>query len=211
MCGQRGEVDIHFIDVERDLTCGLHCIRMEQDATLTSDLADLLDLLNDADFIVGRHDRDQNRFSRDGLAQIIKVHHSFSVHGQERNPESLLLQVLARVEYGLVFGHTRDDVVSLFPVHPGRAFNRQVVRLGRATRENDFTWIGADQSRYLLSSLFDGFLGFPTELVISARGIAKLVRKERHHGVEHTRIHRGRRMIVHVNRQLHHFVSSLIS
>ncbi len=43
---------------------GLHGIRVEEHAALAGDLSDSLDVLNHADFIVGGHDRDQDRLDR---------------------------------------------------------------------------------------------------------------------------------------------------
>ena len=63
--GQRSDVHIHFVHVERNLSGRLNRIGVEQHAALARDLPDFLDVLNDADFVVGRHDGDQDRLVRD--------------------------------------------------------------------------------------------------------------------------------------------------
>ena len=112
--------------------------------------------------------------------------------------------MLAGVEDCLVFGDRGDDVITFFPVHPGDAFDRQVIGLRRTTRNDDFPGVRTDQRRDLFPGVFDGLFRFPAELVIPACRIPELVGEEGHHRVEHSRIQRGGRVIVHVNRQLNH-------
>ena len=63
--GQGSEIHVHVIHVERNLSGGLHRIRVEEDAALASNLSDFLDVLNHADFVVRGHDRDQDRLVGD--------------------------------------------------------------------------------------------------------------------------------------------------
>ena len=112
-------------------------------------------------------------------------------------------QALAGVENRLVLGGRRDDVVALFGVHLGHALQRQVVRFGRAAGEHDLLGGCADQARDLLARLLDRFFRFPAEAVIAAGGVAERLREIRHHRLEHARIHRRGRVIVHVDRQFH--------
>ena len=87
----------------------------------------------------------------------------------------MLFQALAGVENRLVLGGGGDDVVALFGIHLGHAFERQVVRFGGAAGENDLFRGGADQVRDLFAGLLDGFFRFPAETVIAAGGVAENV------------------------------------
>ena len=209
--GQRCNVDVHFIHIERDLADCLHRIRMKQDASLTGDFADCFDVLNHADFIVGGHDRNEDRFVRNRFPQIIQINKPSIVDREESNSKSFLFKMLTGVEDGLVLGDRRNDVVALLAIHPGDALDCQIVGFGCAAGDYNLSRISADQCSDLLPSLFHGFFRFPTEFVVAACGIPELVRQVRHHRFEHTRVERGRRVIVHINRQLNHFGFPLLN
>ena len=102
-----------------------------------------------------------------------------------------------------MLGGRGDDVVALLGVHLGDALDRQIVRFGGAAGEDDLLGGGADQARDLLARLLHRLLGFPAEAVIAAGGIAEDLEEIRLHRLEHARIHRRGRVIVHVNRQFH--------
>ena len=61
------------IDVHRNLADCLHPIGMEQNALFLGDLADLRNRLHDADFVIGIHDADQDRFVGDRVPQLIEI------------------------------------------------------------------------------------------------------------------------------------------
>ena len=60
----------------------------------------------------------------------------------------------------------------LFGVHVGRALDGQVVAFSRATGENNFLGVGADERGGLLARFLNGLLGFPTKGVIATAGIS---------------------------------------
>ena len=62
---ERRQVDLQLVDVERNLADRLHRVGVEQDALLLRDRADLGDRLDDADLVVGGHDRDEDRLVGD--------------------------------------------------------------------------------------------------------------------------------------------------
>ncbi len=103
----------------------------------------------------------------------------------------------------LVLGGRRDDVVALFGVHLGHALQRQIVRFGGAAGEHDLLGGRPDQARDLLARLLDRFLGFPAKAVIAAGGVPEGLKEIRLHRLEHARIHRRGRVIVHVDWQFH--------
>ena len=206
MSGQRSDVHIHFIHIERDLAGRLNRVRVEKYASLPRDFPDFLHVLNNADLVVGRHDRDQNRLIRDRPFQIVQIDETLAVDRQKRDVETILFKMLAGVENRFVFRDARDDVIAFLAIHPCDAFHRQIVGFRRATREDDLARIGADQCGDFFACRLDGLFRFPAELVIAACGIAEMIREIRHHGIKHARIERSRRVIVHVNRQLNHFL-----
>ena len=136
--GDGHQVDVVLLHVHRNLADRLHRVHVEEDALFLGDLSDFRDGLNDADFVVGVHDRDQNRFRRDGAAQIVEIDAAVFVHRQIGDLVAVLLEALAGVENRLVLGHLRDDVVALLAVHLRDALDSEVVRLGGAAGEIRF-------------------------------------------------------------------------
>ena len=61
VAGDRQQVDLHRLDIERDLAEGLRRIGVEQHAAGAAQRADLGERLDDADLVMRRHDRDQQR------------------------------------------------------------------------------------------------------------------------------------------------------
>src|SRR5262245_59946883 len=100
---------------------------MEQHAAFARDSADFFNILNDADLVVGGHDRDQNGVVGNRVFQVVQIHEPLVVDRQKRDSESILFQVLAGIEDRLVFGDGRDDVVALLAVHGGDAFDGQII------------------------------------------------------------------------------------
>jgi hypothetical protein len=116
---------------------------------------------------------------------------------------ALLLELLSRVDDGLVLCHARDDVVALLAVHLRGALDGQVVRLGRAAREDDLLGARPDDVGNLLARVLDRFLGLPAERVVPASRVAEVLAEKGQHRLHHPRVHRGRGVIVHIDRQLH--------
>src|SRR6185436_4156027 len=103
----------------------------------------------------------------------------------------------------------RDDVVALLAVHLGDALDRQVVRFGRAAREDDLLRVRADEIRNLLARLLDRLFRFPAERMVAAGGVAEVLREVRQHRLDDARVHRRRRVIVHVDRKFYRHLFSL--
>ena len=144
MGGQRCDVHIHFVHIERDLPGRLNRVRVKKYAPLPRDFPDFLHVLNNANLVVGRHDGDQDRFVRDRPFQIVEVDETLAVHRQKRDVETILFKMLAGVENRFVLGDAGDDVIAFLAIHPCDAFHRQIVGFRRATREDDLARIGAD-------------------------------------------------------------------
>ena len=190
---------------------GLHGVGVEENALFLGDLADLLDRLDHADFVVGVHDGDQNRLGGDGAAQIVEIDAAVLRHGQVGDFVAVLLQALAGVEHGFVLGHLRDDVIALFAVHFRGALDGQVVRFGGAAGEDDFLGRRVDQTGDLRAGILHRFLGRPAERVVAAGGVAELLVKVRQHRIDHARVHRRGGVVIHVNRQFNSHALSPVS
>ncbi len=197
----RGQIDLELVHVERHLPDHLHGVGVEQHALLFRDRANRRERLDDADLVVGGHDRDEDGLGGDGVSQLVEVDEAVLLHRQIGDPVAVLLEPLARVDHRLVLGDRGDDVIALLPVHLGDALDREVVGLGRAAREHDLLGVGADEIRDLLARLVDGLLGRPSERMVPAGGVAEMLGEVGQHRVHDTRIHGRRRVIVEINRK----------
>ena len=139
------DVDVHLVDVDRNLANGLHGVGVEDDAAFAAHLADFRDRLQDADFVVGGHDRDQDGLVVHGALQVVEIDQAILLHRQIGHAVAEFLEMLAGVEHGLVFGDRGDDVVALLAVHFRDALDGEVVALGGAGGEDDLFRGRADQ------------------------------------------------------------------
>jgi hypothetical protein len=88
------EVDVHLIDVDVDLAGGLCGICVQEDLVFAAELADLLNILPDADLIVDQDDTHAEDFLlglQDGLPEQLHVQDAVLVHGQVGDLEALKL------------------------------------------------------------------------------------------------------------------------
>ncbi len=206
---RRGQqVDVVFLDVDRNLAHGLNAIYGEEDTMFLGNLADFRDGIDHANFVVGVHDGDQDRCRPDGCFQIVEAHPAVTLNGQIGDFEAVLLEVLAGVEYGLVLDGLGDDVIALFAKHFRDALDHQVVGFGCAASEDDFFRRGVDERSNLLARSFHGLFAGPAEGMIAAGGIAEFLGEVRQHRFDHAGVNRGSRMIVHVNWQFNGHIPS---
>src|SRR5579863_1526994 len=204
--GNGQQVDVVFLHVDGNFADSLHAIGCEEDAVLLGDFADFLDRVNDANFVVGIHDGDQNCFRRDGFANVFWVHAAIFTHRKVGNFKAFFFQTLAGIENCLVLDSLGDDVIALFAVHFGDALDHQVVAFSGAAGEDDFLRSSANQRGDLRAGGFDRFFAGPAEGMVTAGGVAEFLGEIGQHGLNHARIDLRSGVIIEVNRQLYsHF------
>ena len=203
MRGERQQVHLQRGDVERDLPCRLGRIGVEDDAALARDRADFGERLQHPDLVVGRHHRHQDGAVGQHRPEFIEIDEPFRVNRQPGDAKAVALEPLEGVEHRLVLGRHRDQVIAALAQRVGRALDRQVVRLGRAAREADFSGASADQLGDLNPRRIHGVLGIPPVLVLAACRIAEALREIRQHGLEHAGIDGGGGVIVEADRAGH--------
>jgi hypothetical protein len=202
---QRRQVELHRLDVDRDLAGRLDDVRVDEGLrVLGLDRAhDLRHRLHHADLIVGEHDAHQDGLVGDGIGDLGGADQAIGVGLQVGHREALALEALAGVEGGLVLGLDGDQVLALLAVVRGHALDRQVDGLGGARGEDDLLAVAADQRRDLAAGRLDRGLGGPAEDVVAAGGVAEVLGEVRDHGLEHPRIDRRGRVVVEEDGQLH--------
>ena len=188
----------------------LNGVDVEDRALLLHDGPDLVDRVDRADLVVGEHDRHDRRLVGHRRPHRLRADAAVLADRQVRHLEAVLLEALAGVQHRLVLGLRGDDVVAAILQELGRALDGEVVGFGRARRPDDFLARSADQRADLIARRLDRLLGRPAEAVRSAGGVAEHLREVRQHRLEHARIDRRGRVVVHVDGELQYF-TSLIS
>jgi hypothetical protein len=124
-------------------------------------------------------------------------------HADNRQRPAVLLETPAGIENGLVLRCSGDDVIAAIAKCASGALDGQVVRLGRAAREHDLAWRRVYERSNTLACGDDRFVGFPSESVLTRRGVAESFGEVRQHGLEHAWIDRSRSVVIEVDRPAH--------
>src|SRR5579862_4893191 len=182
------------IYVDRNFSRRLHRVGVKKSPRFRRDLANFLHWLQHPCFVVGDHDRNQFCVRSQRTAHIIRINQPKPVHGHIRHLAPSLLEMLARVQYGVMLDGRSDDVIA--GLHQSR--DRQIVGFGAAAGEDDFRRAAAEQRSNRLPRLLDGRSSF-LPVAMNRRRIAEALAKIRAHGSEHFRQNRGGSVIVEVN------------
>jgi hypothetical protein len=174
--GNRHQVNLHCVDVQRDFTDGLGGVGVEKDLFGAADGADFGDGLDHADFVVDRHDRDQHGVFSDcrfqdleknvklleevggsprvaslrsaSLGAHLQIHKPIRLNRQISDIEPFLLQVPAAIQHALVFRLGSNDVLLFGLVKLGDAFDGGVVGFCGSAGKDDFFGVRSDEICY---------------------------------------------------------------
>ena len=137
---EREQVAVERLDVDREPGGGGHGIDHEQAALralLADDLADRRHGLERADLVVRELDRDDGRPLVDRGSDVIRIDAPVPVDRQLDDLEAELLELLQRVEDGVMLDRARHDPVAAALAGPRGALEREVQRLRAAAGDDD--------------------------------------------------------------------------
>ena len=160
---------------------------------------DLGDRLDRADLVVGEHDRDQDRLVVERRLELVGVDPAVAVDRQLDDLEAELLEVAQGVADGVMLDRRGHDPVAAALAGPGRALEREVVRLGAAGREDDLAGLGVESRRDALVGIVEGRPRDAPVGVGRAR-VAERLGQERQHRVEDLAPERRRGRVIEVDR-----------
>ena len=141
VCRQRKHINIITLDVDIDMACGLHSVRVEKHAALAAKRTDFFDRLDGAGFVVGIHDRNKAGRVGEGSSDLCGGYDTVLLRTQQRNREALLLQHLERVQDSVMLHRCRDDVaLALLPADSCGADKRLIICLAAAGGEEKLLW-----------------------------------------------------------------------
>src|ERR1022692_3592618 len=183
-----------FIDIDRDLARRLHGIGVEVNVGLGSNLSDFCDGLHDAGLVVGEHDGDQLRIRPERALHIRRIHQAAAIHGKIGYLASLRCQMLAGVEYGVMFDGGSDDVGA----RARQTKYRKIVGFRTAAGKYDFRGAAAEQCGHGFARALDrGPRLLP--MMVDGRSVPKALAKIRPHGLQHLGEHRSSRVVVEID------------
>ena len=116
---RRHEIDLQFIDIERDMRVRLDGIGMEEDALagfrcmLLKARTDLCDRLECADFVVRHHDADEQRVRTDRRHHRIRIDMALVIDRKIGHIEAPLLEIRAGMEDRMMLDLVGDDMTAL--------------------------------------------------------------------------------------------------
>ena len=157
------QVNVLLQHIDWHLCHGLGGIRVKYHTALMTQLADVRNGLDNADLVIGRHDRNQDRLVIYDALQVFEINQAVFLHRQVGHTIAVLLQPLTAIEHGPMLSDRRDDVIAFLFVHLGDALNSQVVAFGSARGEDDFFCCRADQLSDAFASRLHGLFRRPAE------------------------------------------------
>ena len=111
MAGEGQHVDVLLVDIDVEMTGGLHGVGMEQDAFFLADSADLRNGQDGADLVVGVHGGDQAGVGADGVRYLLGGDGADGAHRQQLDLKAFLFQLFQGVENGVMLKGGGDDVL----------------------------------------------------------------------------------------------------
>ena len=153
------QVHAQRVNVQRQLAERLDRVGMHERPVMVGEPRNLGHRLDHADLVVRQHHAHERRGRRDRRRHLCRIDQSRRRHGQLGDRPAFGRQPSNRFEHGLVLGHQRHHVPPIGG--RGHSGNRQVIRFGRAAREDHLTRVGAHQRRHLLARAFHRVVSHP--------------------------------------------------
>ena len=135
---------------------------------------------------------------RRARAQVVRADEAFAIDGQVGGLEALALQLLDRVQHGVVLDGGRDQVAAAPDRSEGGAADRQVVGLAAAGGEDDVVGARVEHGGDVAPGAVERFAGL-APLEVDAGRVAPDAFERRAHRLEDARVQRRRGRVVQVD------------
>ena len=135
--------------------------------------------------------------------QIVGRNAAGGIHGQTRDGKTFVIfEIIKRLQHRVVLDSGSDEMLSLRFERARRAEDGEIVRLGSATGENDFTRFCAQKFGRAIACVVEQGARFAAD-VMDARRIAPKFIKKRQHRRAHVRVERRGGVVIEINRPWH--------
>ena len=180
---------------------------MEIDLILRGYLADLLERLHRAKFVVRVHDRDEHGFRSNRSPQLLKINQAVRIHWQVGEGDAglafyslgtFLFECLAGVQDSFVLYLCRDHMRGSAGTWSRDTKDSVIVGFSAATCEHNFLSARANERSNLFACGFNGRTGTLTRRV-DRSSVAEIVRKIWEHRVKDLRVDRSGGVVIEVD------------
>ena len=165
-----------FLHRDGYLSICLHCICMKENAMTMCDLADLMNLFNRSNLVIGIHYGNQDRIRSNRTLNFLQTDKAFPVNIQIGNLVSQFCKPFTSVKDCRMLNLCRDNMLSFIPVCLRNSLYSPVVRFCPTTCKKNFFIAASDCCCNLFFCMTDCTLRRCTDMVHGA-GIAILFRK----------------------------------
>jgi len=100
---------------------------MQDDPVLFRDVANLLQRLDSPNLVIGVHYSYENSIISYSFSQFVQICHAVAIHPQDTDFKPMCLQVLACVQYRVMFDIKCYDMLTFFRVFIRRSLNGEVI------------------------------------------------------------------------------------
>ena len=192
--GDREQVAAETFYFDWHLPCRLYRVGVKINVGFGGDLANLLDGLQDAGFVVRHHDGDELGVRAQGAADVVGINQAAAIHGDVGDFASHRFQMLAGVQHRMMLDGRTDYVVS----GTGQARDGEVIALGAAAGEDDFRGPAPEQRRHRFACALDCRPRL-LPVMVDGRRVAEVLREVRPHGLENLGQHWGGGVVVEID------------
>lgn len=178
VAAEREEVAAEGFDVDGDLADSLNRVRMEKGTGGVGDLCDGGDWLQDPGFVIAEHDADELCVGLERCLDGLGRNEAIRSRRYDGEVDAALGQFFRSVEDGVVLDSGGDAVVACAK----GAEEGEVIALGAAGGEDDFSCAAAEEGSEVLAGVVDSGAGVLAALV-DRRRVAKGLEPEGTHGL----------------------------
>src|SRR2546422_5428712 len=155
--------------------------------------------LDRADFIISRHDRDEDRVWPQCFLQRIWPNDAFPVHWKHGKLESLFPgQVFTRMENSMMFYSASDQVPSFGLKQSRDSEERQIHALGSTAGKDNFAWFAAQEGCSAVPRIIEERPSLAPD-VMDTRRVTPNLAQVGQHGLPRVRIQRSRRVVIEID------------
>ena len=204
VAGQAQQVDVHGLDIHGHVTKGLYRVGVEQHALAAAQRADVGDVVDGTNLVVGKHNAHQGGIFGDGGLQIAEAYLTGAVDGQVGDLEALFLQCLCGAQDGRMLDGRGDHV--LFALGLGGlqgAAQGHIVAFAAAAGEEYLTGVAVQRQGDFLAGVFQRHVAALAQLV-QRTCVAVLGGQEGQHFIQNAAVNGGGCRIVRINKTMFH-------
>src|SRR5215469_818968 len=175
---------------------------MHQGTMSVGNLGNFGNGLERSGFVVGMHDADQRRLVIDSCLDIPWPHTPRGINWEGGHTKAMQAHKLATgSEHSGVFGHLRDEMLTVRLPCQSRTTNGKSIALGPSSGEDDFSRSTGKQSGNLLPGRLDSCVGY-VRIEVRAGRIAKVDRQIRQHGFDNSWVNWRCPIVVEIDRTM---------